>query len=60
MDHLLFTNNEEALSSDNSIKRSQRSIQTSAVDFFFRLIDHRLNRSLKNQFFSIFGIFDHV
>ncbi len=33
----------------------------SAVDFFFfRLIDHQLNQSLKNRFFSIFGIFDHV
>ncbi len=30
-----------------------------AVDFF-QLIDRRLNRSLKNQFFSIFEIFDHV
>ncbi len=27
---------------------------------FFQLITHRLNQSLKNQFFSIFGIFDHV
>ncbi len=28
--------------------------------FFFRLIDHRLNRNPKNRFFSIFGNFDHV
>ncbi len=30
-----------------------------AVDFF-RFDQQLLNRSLKNQFFSIFGIFDHV
>ncbi len=28
--------------------------------FFFWLIDYRLNRSVKNRIFSIFGIFDHV
>ncbi len=28
--------------------------------FFFRLIHHRLNRNIKNRFFSIFGNIDHV
>ncbi len=35
------------------------------MSIFFQLIDdqlinHRLNRRLKNQFFLIFGIFDHA
>ncbi len=34
-------------------------LKCSVVDFF-RLINHRLNWSLKNRFFSIFGIFDHT
>ncbi len=30
------------------------------LSIFSPLIDYRLNRSLKNRFFYIFGIFDHV
>ncbi len=30
------------------------------LSIFFRLIDHRFNRSLKNRFFSIFEIFNSI